>query len=77
MLGFLSFLNKDKSMYAVKVKLSNNDWLYVVEDNGDTMDMKPVKYPTLKEARIAAKGWMLPGKENSVKVVEYPTDIRG
>lgn len=75
MLGFLSFLNKDNSMYAIKVKFAENDWLYVVEDNGDTMNMKPVKYPTLKEAKVAAKGWVLPGKDSNVKVVEYPKDI--
>jgi hypothetical protein len=37
-------------MYAIMVKLIDGDWIYVVEDNENCWDLRPVLYKTFEQA---------------------------
>ena len=52
--------------YAIKVKMSYDDWMYVTGSDG-----KPVTYLSSEAAEDMAEVWRLTGKEGNVKVVVY------
>ena len=62
--------------YAVKVKLSENDWLYVTEDIARCdLELRPMLFDSREHAELFAQGWRVEGKEDSVAVVEF--DLKG
>lgn len=60
------------TMYAIKVKLSEpTDWIYITDDTGKCQDLAPTLYANKDDALIAAKQWIIPGREHNVMVVVY------
>jgi hypothetical protein len=59
-------------VYAIKVNLGDDDWIYVTRDNGQCdWDLEPITWSNREVAEEFAKSWRLPGREQNVQVVEY------
>ena len=59
-------------MYAIKVMLAKDDWIYITEDtDGHCWDLKPQLFKTKKEAENAAKIW----NKRATKIVRYEKNI--
>ena len=64
--------------YAIKVMLSQNDWIYITEDTGGcSFDLQPVLFDDQLSAQDYADNWRIPGREGNVIVVPYLPDIDG
>lgn len=58
--------------YAVKVKLTEHDWIYVTEDlNRCDFELRPLLFETEEQAELFVQGWRIEGKEEAVQVVEF------
>jgi hypothetical protein len=55
--------------YAIRVNLSNSEWLIVQEGTAD--DMRPLLFDTYEQAESHAQLWRLEGKEHNVQVIDY------
>lgn len=55
--------------YAIKVRMSATDWLYITEGNG--VDLRIMFFEDYEEAESFADSWRLSGSEGNVTVVEY------
>ena len=64
-------------MYAIRINLSENDWIYVTEDNGgNCWDLTPVLFDDIQNAERFAEIWRKKYKDNRyVKVVEYEREL--
>ena len=59
--------------WAIMVCLAGkDDWIFVTEDSkGDCWDLRPLLFDDINDALEFAQGWVLPGKEENVQVVNY------
>lgn len=58
--------------YAIKVRLSVGDWIYVTNIDGNLWEEpEPILFETEEDAEKFAHSWRQKGKESFVKVVEY------
>lgn len=59
--------------YAVKIRLSEDDWIFVTKDTGgNCWDLQPETFNDRKDAERFAELWRKKYKDNRyVKVVEY------
>ena len=61
--------------YAIKVRLSESDWIYVTNDTGECdFILSPVLFDSQHAAEEYAANWRIPGKEENVVVVVYDQD---
>ena len=62
-----------KVTYAVQIKLSEDDWIYVTEDTGgNCWDLTPETFTTILDAERFADAWRIKYKDSRyVRVVEY------
>jgi len=58
-------------MYAIMIRMGDDDWIYVTEQTDNCWDLMPELYETFEQAEQAADVWRLKGKEMNVKVVKY------
>lgn len=59
-------------MYAVKLNLGNDDWIYVTKDTGRCdFFLEPELFETYDEAEEFASMWKLAGADNNIEIVEY------
>lgn len=57
--------------YAVKIMLSEDDWIYITEDTDNCFDLTPVLFDDKELAEEFADTWRLKGKIENVRVIEY------
>ena len=58
-------------MYAIRINLSENDWIYVTEDNGgNCWDLTVKIFDDIKDAERFAEVFTIKGRESNVRVVE-------
>ena len=57
--------------WAIKIRMGDDDWIYVTEQTDNCWDLRLVLYKTFEQAEQAASVWRLKGKEINVKVVSY------
>ena len=57
--------------WAIKIRMGDDDWIYVTEQTDNCWDLMPELYETFEQAEQAASVWRLKGKEINVKVVSY------
>lgn len=59
--------------YAVKIRLAEDDWIFVTKDTGgNCWDLQPETFADIKDAERFAEIWRKRYKDNRyVKVVEY------
>ena len=57
--------------WAIKIRMGDDDWIYVTEQTDNCWDLMPELYETFEQADQAASVWRLKGKEINVKVVSY------
>lgn len=59
-------------MYAIKVKLGDDDWIYVTKDTGRCdFNLEPELFDTYDEADQFVAAWKLSGAPAGVEIVEY------
>ena len=63
--------------WAIMVCLNEeeDDWIYITKDKGAcNWDLEPELFDDINDALKFAEGWIIPGKEKNVVVVNYDGD---
>ena len=59
-------------MYAIMVCLDGkDDWIFVTEQTEHCWDLKPMLFEDVESAMEYSQIWVVPGKEENVKVIRY------
>ena len=64
-------------MYAIMVCLDGkDDWIFVTEKTENCWDIRPLLFEDVETALEYSEPWLVPGKEENVKVVKYESQDR-
>jgi len=59
-------------MYAIMICLDGkDDWIFVTESTEHCWDIRPLMFEDVETALEYSEPWVIPGKEENVKVVKY------
>ena len=59
-------------MYAIMVCLDGeDDWIFITEKTENCWDIRPLIFEDVETALEYSEPWVIPGKEENVKVVKY------
>ena len=59
-------------MYAIMVCLDGkDDWIFITEKTENCWDIRPLLFEDMETAFEYSEPWVIPGKEENVKVVKY------
>ena len=59
-------------MYAIMICLDGkDDWIYITKQTEHCWDIRPLIFEDVETALEYSEPWVIPGKEENVKVVKY------
>jgi len=59
-------------MYAIMICLDGkDDWIYITKQTEHCWDIRPLMFEDVETALEYSEPWVIPGKEENVKVVKY------
>ena len=64
-------------MYAIMICLDGvDDWIFVTENTENCWDIRPLLFEDVETALEYSEPWVVPGKEDNVKVIKYESKDR-